>query len=550
MKLLKVLFHYSGTMVLWAILLGACGGAAGALVLAAINSVLGDPQTGLSPKEFWAFAALCLLVPLTRLASGLMLVILGQRVVLDIRMQLSRQILSAPLRILEQVGGPRLTVALTDDLQAITQAVMVLPVLCINTTLVAGCLAYLGWLSPRLLAGIVVAIAIGIASYQIPLTASLQRMRRARALQDDLYKEFQALQLGNKELKLHRERRRSFLEGLRAKGETHRHSAITALAILHAAGSWGQLLLLLVIGGLLFAAPRVGIESPEAVRGCALVLLFLLGPLEVLLDTFPALGRAGVAVRKVESLGLSLEAEPAADAREEAPPLSAWRRLELSAVSHDYTSATGDESFQLGPLDLALDAGEIVFLTGGNGSGKTTLAKILTGLYRPSSGELRLDGHTVSPELLDWYRQHFSAVFVDFYLFESLLGLEAADLDRRAAEYLASLHLAGKLRVEDGRLSTTDLSQGQRKRLALLTAYLEDRPIYLFDEWTADQDPEFREVFYRQLLPELKSRGKTVFVVTHDDRYFHFADRVVKLEYGRVVSDVRISSREAAPVDV
>jgi putative pyoverdin transport system ATP-binding/permease protein len=547
MRLLKVLFRYSGGMVVWAVLLGACGGAAGALVLAVINSILGKAQAGLTLQGLWGFAALCLLVPLTRLASGLMLVSLGQRVVLDVRMQLSRQILAAPLRFLERVGSHRLTVALTDDLMAITQAVMVLPVVCINATLVAGSLVYLGWLSPRLLVGILFAIVLGVASYQLPLLASIRRMKRARALQDDLYKEFQALQLGNKELKLHRERRLSFLEGLRGKGESYRHSAITALAILHAAGSWGQLLLFLVIGGTLFTAPQMGIESPETLRGFVLVLLFLLGPLEVLLDAFPHFGRAGVAVRKVEDLGLSLEAEPAADPREPVvPPLRSWHCLQLDGVTHAYHSGGEEGDFLLGPLDLEFAPGEIVFLTGGNGSGKTTLAKLLTGLYTPGSGEVRLDGQIIRPEKLDWYRQHFSAVFVDFFLFDRLFARERVDLDHEASEYLVSLHLQGKVSVENGLLSTTELSQGQRKRLALLTAYLEDRPIYLFDEWAADQDPEFREMFYRQLLPGLQERGKTIFVVTHDDRYFQFADRVIKLEYGRVVSDVRIAQYEQA----
>src|SRR5262249_45087385 len=119
----------------------------------------------------------------------------------------------------------------------------------------------------------------------------------------------------------------------------------------------------------------------------------------------------------------------------------------------------------------------------------------------------------------------------------TLFGLDAGALDQDARKYLSDLHLDHKVRVEGGRLSTTELSQGQRKRLALLTAYLEDRPIYLFDEWAADQDPYFKEILYLHPLPELKGRGKTVFVISHDDRYFHVADRVIKLEYGQIEFD-------------
>src|SRR5438128_1629868 len=172
---------------------------------------------------------------------------------------------------------------------------------------------------------------------------------------------------------------------------------------------------------------------------------------------------------------------------------------------------------------MTLSPGEIVFLTGGNGSGKTTCAKLLTGLYTPDSGEVRFDGRPITDENRAFYRQYFSAVFYDFYLFDRLLGLDVQPFDPRIPRYLCLLQLDRKVQVDNGFLSTTDLSQGQRKRLALLTAYLEDRPIYLFDEWAADQDPGFKEVFYHQLLPELKRRGKTVVVISHDDRYFAVA---------------------------
>jgi putative ATP-binding cassette transporter len=175
-----------------------------------------------------------------------------------------------------------------------------------------------------------------------------------------------------------------------------------------------------------------------------------------------------------------------------------------------------------------------VFLVGGNGSGKTTLAKLLTGLYVPEQGEVLLDGKPVPAAAREGYRQLFSAVFSDFYLFESLLGLEGAGLDARAREYLRLLHLDRVVRIQDGRLSTTDLSRGQRKRLALLTAYLEDRPVYVFDEWAADQDPVFRKVFYAQLLPDLKARGKAVLVISHDEHYFHLADRTLELVEGKL----------------
>jgi putative ATP-binding cassette transporter len=206
-------------------------------------------------------------------------------------------------------------------------------------------------------------------------------------------------------------------------------------------------------------------------------------------------------------------------------------------VTHAYHRELEESSFTLGPINLTFYPGELVFIVGGNGSGKSTLAKLITGLYRPETGEIRLDGKPIKDENQVWYRQHFSAVFSDFYLFERLIGLSNTDLNSLARHYLVQLQLDQKVQVKDGMLSTTALSQGQRKRLALLTAYLEDRPIYLFDEWASDQDPVFKEIFYTQLLPELKSRGKTVLVISHDDHYFHLAERIVKLDYGQVEYD-------------
>src|SRR5262249_40882734 len=134
-----------------------------------------------------------------------------------------------------------------------------------------------------------------------------------------------------------------------------------------------------------------------------------------------------------------------------------------------------------------------------------------------------------------------------FHLFDSLLGMESPGLDAQARRYLSELRLAHKVKVQNGALSTTELSRGQRKRLALLTAYLEDRPLYVFDEWAADQDPQFKEIFYPRLLPELKARGKAVLVISHDDRYFPVADRILRLEDGKLIADE--VQRPYAPIE-
>ena len=258
----------------------------------------------------------------------------------------------------------------------------------------------------------------------------------------------------------------------------------------------------------------------------------MMGPLWNVIETWPTIARGSLAVDRVKEVTSWLDSSLVPASVLEAN--CGWERLELKGVVFAYPAEDGATPFQLGPLDFSLQPGEIVFVAGGNGSGKSTFAKVLTGLYQPESGEIRLDGHLITDETREDYHKHFSAIFSDFYLFDRLLGLSGPDLDARAHAHLARLELEGKVQVENGVFSSTALSSGQRKRLALLTALLEDRPIYVLDEWAADQDPHYREIFYTSLLPELRRRGKAVVVISHDDRYYGLGDRTVGLAYGQV----------------
>jgi putative ATP-binding cassette transporter len=309
-----------------------------------------------------------------------------------------------------------------------------------------------------------------------------------------------------------------------------------------AAASWGQVLVFIVIGLILFVLPSMHSLDRALLTGYALTLLYLMTPLQVIMNNLPQLTRANVALNKVNELGFSLASQGSEQAEEGHSQTDTWTKLQLNSVTHRYRRDGETSDFVLGPLDLTFKHGEMVFIIGGNGSGKTTFVKLLTGLYAPESGAVYLNDEPIGPDNREAYRRHFSAVFSDFYLFETMLGLVDNGLDQRASEYLQRLKLAHKVQIEKGKLSTTDLSQGQRKRLALLTAFLEDRPIYVFDEWAADQDPYFKDFFYVQLLPELTARHKTVFVITHDDRYYHLAERIITLDNGQVTSD---AAREA-----
>lgn len=547
MKLLRFLLkysreiRYSRSILVVTILAGVAAGLANTALLALINSALAS--AGAAPPGFVAgFVALCVALPILRLIPEVLLLRLTQGAMLDLRLHLCRRILSAPLRLLEELRPARLLATLTDDIPSVTGAIVLLPLLCMHGAVLVGCLIYLGWLSPPVLAGVLVFMGVGIASYQLPTFRAMRYFKRGREEWDSLVKHFRALTEGTKELKLHRERRDSFLaDEVRPTADALRRQQFTGSAIYLATRSWGQLLFFVLIGVLLFALPKWQSVGVKTLTGYVLVLLYMMTPLEVLLNMLPAFGRAKVAMEKVEALGLSLAQRREAGGADDGPAAArGWQRLELIGVTHTYYREGEGSAFTLGPIDLSFRPGELVFLAGGNGSGKTTLAKLLTGLYAPEGGEVRLDGRPVGEEGLEGYRNLFSAVFSDFYLFDSLLGLGHPGLDEQARRYLSQLQLAHKVEVADGRLSTTDLSQGQRKRLALLTAYLEDRPFYVFDEWAADQDPAFKNIFYLTLLPELKARGKTALVITHDDRYYHVADRLVKLNYGAVESDERL----------
>jgi putative ATP-binding cassette transporter len=455
--------------------------------------------------------------------------------------RLCRSVVRTPFRHLERIGIPRILTVLTDDVSTLADAIRALPSLVINGAILVGCGIYLAWLSWGTFLSIVSLMVVGGLTYRVFIARAQQSIRRARDGRDALFGHFRALTDGIKELKLHRGRRDVFFaQDMAMTVAQLRRDNVAATTWYILASSCSNAFFYLLIGLLLFVVPVVVRLPLEAVTGYVFACLYLMAPLWALLNSLPLLARGQVALQKIEECEVSIAADaPTRDLRVDKAISPLWNRLELNGVVFDYgADGSGNGGgFVLGPLDLTLHPGEIIFLVGGNGSGKSTFVKLLTGLYAPQAGEIWCDGERVGDDHREWYRQHFSAVFTDFYLFQDLRGLEGVDLDERAAAYLKRLQLEPKVRVTDGRLSTTALSQGQRKRLALLTAYLEDRPIYVFDEWAADQDPTYKRVFYEELLPELKARGKAVVVITHDDRYFHLGDRVIKLDYGKVASE-------------
>jgi putative ATP-binding cassette transporter len=517
------------------ILVGIISGASNAALLAMIGRLLSGAAP-MSTRFIIIFFALCITLPVARFASEAMLINLSSKAMLALRMRLSRQILSAPLRRLEESGPHRLLATLTEDVPAIGNSLVNIPIVTMHISIVLGCLIYLGWLSWLLLLGVIGFMIVGTLSYQAPLRRGTRRYIIVREEWDKLFKHFQALTSGVKEMKLHHDRREAFVtKALYPTAAALRKHAMIGHLNFVGANSWGGSLFFILIGLILFTTHGWSGINAQTLIGYTLGILYMMTPMQIILTSIPTFATASVSMRKVEELGLTLHETDASDEiSRQVKAGSSWKSLELVGVTHTYHREGETGGFLLGPIDLTLEPGELLFITGGNGSGKTTLAKLLLSLYIPEEGQIYLDGKVVTDETREQYRQLFSVVFSDFYLFESLFGLDSVHLDANAKKYLEQLQLDHKVKVEDGALSTIELSQGQRKRLALLTAYLEDRPIYLFDEWAADQDPLFKEIFYHQLLPELKAKKKALIVISHDDRYYDVADRVIKLDYGKL----------------
>ena len=519
---------------------GLISGVSNTLLIATINATL-NKTGGATSTLLLTFGALCLALALMRFISGAVLVRLMQKVMVSLRLRLCSKILSAPLRLIEQLGSHSLLASLTGDVPQIANALITLPLLFMNLAILLGCLIYLCWLSPFLLVVALGFMAVGIISHQLPVMKAIQYFRRSREETDAVFKHMRGLVEGIKELKLHRRRRDAFFaELLEPRIRAMQQDSATGEIIWAAAGSWGQILYFIFIGLVLFIVPALNPINSLVLIGYTMTIMYMMGPLEFVLSFLPDLSRADVAMKRIDQLFHSLDEQPLAEVPADSEKPS-WNSLELAGIQHAYRRENEEAEFTLGPIDLTLRPGELVFITGGNGSGKTTLAKLLVGLYIPQEGEIRLDGQPITDERRDTYRQLFSVVFSDFYLFESLLGLSDFNIDTKAQDYLTKLQLDRCVQIKERALSTLELSQGQRKRLALLTAYLEDRPIYVFDEWAADQDPQFKQIFYFELLKRLKAAGKTAIVISHDDRYYQVADRVIKLNYGLVELDNSIA---------
>jgi putative ATP-binding cassette transporter len=513
------LFRQSWPLLIFASLTGSIAGLSSAAVISTISKGVVN-RTDMSQLGL-VFFGLCIAMLIGKSCSELTLLNITQDAIFRLRIDLSKKLLATPLRRLQSIGHDGLFVILTRDIEAFVQAFQHLPTSFANSIVLISCLVYLTYTSWELVAVLLVCLCFGVVAFQMAEHFPRRYMLKSRDQMSSLYRNFRTLVEGAKELQLNRKHGENFICKVITPGMKEVRHSYTRYIIGY---TWimnvGTVAFFCIIGLLLFVVPRFVPTQPEVVSTFALVMLYLIRPITELMTALPAVRQATISLNKIKQLeGALTEFQPQLPHKDMFAKQGKLK-LELRGVCHEYKRATDDHCFLLGPIDLTLSEGEIVFIVGGNGSGKTTLALMLLGLHLPEQGEIILNGVQLNCENVDAYRSHFSAVFADFHLFEQLLQIDHPGVETEAERYIRLLGMDQKVKIKHGAFSTTNLSTGQRKRLALVGAYIENRSVYLFDEWAADQDPEFK---------------KTVIAITHDDSYFSCADRIIKLEDGRLV---------------
>lgn len=523
--------------------LSLLSGFGNALIVYAINSAA-SRQAAIGYTRMSAEQADVLRLLLLYFGFGMLLYIVGQRILRPILIRLSNdiifrkrtelmgKILRVSYQDLEKIKRENIQATLNNDTEAMSGIVNLVVSGLTSFITLLFCFVYLGMINAM---GLLISMAvIGCAAglyYYVGKKANVL-WEQTRDIQNVFFKYIHDLTEGFKELTLNRRKRKEFREDFDESCDEYRAKRSEGDVSFAMVFIVGELLFALVLGVIAFLFPALFDNAFTFVRDYVFVFIYMVGPLNVILASIPQLTRIRVSWKRIGELNRELDAVAASEERAEGGD---EERIELVAdrVEFEYDNVNGDR-FSVGPISTAFRSGEIVFIAGGNGSGKSTFAKLLTGLYSPIRGRMLLNGREVESGELS---ERFTAIFGDFHLFHRLYGVDYAEKAAEIEQYLQLLHLQDKVRIENGRINAIELSTGQKKRLALLVSYLDDRPIYLFDEWAADQDPEYRKFFYHHLLPELKRRGKCVIAITHDDRYFHLADRFIKLDFGRIVED-------------
>lgn len=505
-------------------------GAFGIGVLAFINQRLLQGSADSVSGLLLTFALLLLAYLGVATWSQILLSKIGHSFVLEMRLRLLKQIMDTPVPQLQATGKAKLLASLSNDIRSISMAFTRLPEFVQGMLFTVGCSLYILWISPKLFFITAAVLLLMVLLTNFVVKHVFAAFRQMRACEDELYTHYENSLNSHKELLLNRHRAERFYhEDFTESAQRNRHWAMRADSLHVLAINWGNTAMLAAVGLVFYLAVHHGWASLADAATISMTVLFMRSPLSQAIGAFPMLMNSKVALEALSQLGLA-EHQTAFHSPNALP--QNWQQIRLENITYRHPEQ-GGQSFALEPVNLTLKRGETVFLIGGNGSGKSTLSMILAGLYTPDSGRIWLDNIEITDANRDAYRRLFSSVFTDFHLFEHLLDGEGQAADAKAVQqWLHHLHMHEKTRLEGHRILNSKLSQGQKKRLALLAAAAENRSMLILDEWAADQDPYFRRIFYETLLPLLKQQGQTVFAISHDDKYFHHAERILSMKQG------------------
>jgi putative ATP-binding cassette transporter len=483
------------------------------------------------------FALVCIVLLVSRTVSELCLIHITQYNVCRLQLLISEQVAAMQQALLERLGSTSIFSVLFDDVTLVSRVGSLLPVLVMNLCILIGVLLYLLHISIPAFILLSVMIGVSILGYRILAEDAFRIMSVCRRDQDKLLEMMGDLVKGSKELRLNNRKHMLLLSELESCAERSRQAAIRAWHKYAPAAAWVHTSYFAAIGLLLVSRQwnLFGMDQQVTLTAVFTILL-MKGALESIVGVLPVLSRAEVAIVQIEALGLELRKHNIPSVSDPQMALEMPRRFDrirLSEISYQYDDSPIRSGFTLGPISLDIFRGEILFIAGGNGSGKSSLLKLIAGLYSPTTGTVELDGTPITETSVRTYRQLFSSVFQDFQVFKKFDDPTQGRF-AQARNYLTEFQLESVVTMDDHGFRAGTLSRGQQKRLALIVSLLEDKPIYILDEWAADQDQTFRTYFYNVILSRLRSEGRTAIVVTHDDTWLHSADRLLWLCNGEL----------------
>jgi putative ATP-binding cassette transporter len=459
---------------------------------------------------------------------------IAENIIKKVRVRIADKIRNSELVFLENTEQSEVFTYLTQNTSLISEASLIVINAFQSSVVLVFCIILIAILSKLAFLVIILAVGAALIHYLTHEKELTEYMRQITVKESQFFKMLNQMVEGFKELKMNRKMSEQHFGDFSSVAEDSMNLKIEASGKFTVEIMSSQIFFYTLLGIVTFVLPRfVQIESELLIRVVA-AILFIIGPVNLMLTAVPTFARANNAVENLYNLEARLDEAARflkTDGKLLISKIDSFSEIRFRNTCFSYTDRAGNPLFTVGPAELTIRRGEILFIVGGNGSGKTTFLKLLCGLYYPVLGSVELDGTPLDKTIYPAYRELFSVIFGDFYLFDRLYGLDTIDYDKIAG-LLKLMCLEKKTECIDGEFTNINLSTGQRKRLAMVAALLNDRPIYVFDEWAADQDPEFRKYFYESLIKELREMGKTIIAVSHDDRYFHHADRVLKMDYG------------------